>query len=169
MNEELREKINKMNNLVELHLHLDGALSINNCKKLAKIQNIDIPKDDKVIRNMIMVPSGCHDLNEFLTKFEFSVSLLQTAEGIKNAIKNLQEELIEQGIIYAEIRFAPQKSCERGLNQRQAVEAVLDGMSRSPIPSSAVKSAVNMSGSERIIGYAADISILRYAMMSPMQ
>ena len=31
-NIELNDKIDKMNNLVELHLHLDGALSINNCK-----------------------------------------------------------------------------------------------------------------------------------------
>ena len=46
MNDNINSKIDNMNNLVELHLHLDGALSINNCRKIAKIQNIDIPNDD---------------------------------------------------------------------------------------------------------------------------
>ena len=80
---ELENKINGMNNLVELHLHLDGALSIDNCRKLAKIQNIDIPEDDDAIFRMMTVSPGCRDLNEFLTKFEFPLSLLQTYEGIR--------------------------------------------------------------------------------------
>ena len=132
-NKDLIDEINKMENLVELHLHLDGALSINNCKKLAKIQNIDIPEDDNEIRNMMMVTSDCHDLNEFLTKFEFPLSLLQTTEGIKNAVKNLQEELIEQGIIYAEIRFAPQLHLRNGLSQDEVVEAAIEGLNSSDL------------------------------------
>ena len=138
MNEELKNKINKMNNLVELHLHLDGALSINNCRKIAEIQNIEIPKDEDVIRNMMMVPPNCHDLNEFLTKFEFAVSLLQTPEGIKNSVKNLQEELIEQGIVYAEIRFAPQLHLSKGLNQDEVVAAAIEGLNSSKLRSNLI-------------------------------
>ena len=130
-NSEIKNRINKMQNLVELHLHLDGALSINNCRKLAKIQNIDIPEDDDIIRNMMMVSSDCHDLNEFLTKFEFPLSLLQTTDGIKNSIKILQEELIEQGIIYAEIRFAPQLHMCKGLSQDEVVAAAIKGLKSS--------------------------------------
>ena len=129
--EEIKNKINKMKNLVELHLHLDGALSINNCRKLAEIQDIDIPKDDNVIHNMMTVSSDCHDLNEFLTKFEFPLSLLQTTDGIKNSVKNLQEELIEQGIIYAEIRFAPQLHLRKGLSQDEVVAAAIEGLNNS--------------------------------------
>lgn len=138
MNEEVKNKIDKMNNLVELHVHLDGALSINNCRKLAKIQNIDIPKDDDVIRNMMTIQGRCHDLNEFLTKFEFPVSLLQTAEGIKNAVKNLQEELIRQGIIYVEIRFAPQLHLNKGLNQEEVVIAAIEGLNCSKLRSNLI-------------------------------
>ena len=75
MNEELKNKIDRMKSLVELHIHLDGALSIDNCRKLAKIQNIDIPLDDDVLRNMLVVSSNCHDLNEFLTKSKSSDAL----------------------------------------------------------------------------------------------
>ena len=127
-----------MNNLVEIHLHLDGALSVENCKKLAKIQNISIPEDDNEIRNMIMVSKDCHDLNEFLTKFDFPVSLLQTTEGIKNAIINLQEELIEQGVIYAEIRFAPQKHLTKGLTMEEVVNAAIEGLNSSKLESNLI-------------------------------
>lgn len=129
----INNKIDEMNNLVELHLHLDGALSINNCKKLAQIQNINIPKDDNVLDNLLTVSPDCHDLNEFLTKFEFTLSLLQTPEGIKNAVKNLQEELIEQGLIYAEIRFAPQLHLSNGLSQEEVVTSAIEGLNSSKL------------------------------------
>jgi adenosine deaminase len=126
-----------MNNLVELHIHLDGALSIDNCKKVAKIQNIDIPSDEE-ISNMMIISSKCKDLNEFLTKFEFPTSLLQTPEGIKEAVKNLQEELIEQGIIYAEIRFAPQLHTKKGLSQEEVVKAAIEGLNLSSLRSNLI-------------------------------
>jgi len=138
MNEEVKNKIEKMNNLVELHLHLDGALSINNCRNLAEIQNINIPKDDNEILNLITVKPGCQDLNEFLTKFEFPLSLLQTVDGIKNSIKTLQEELINQGIVYAEIRFAPQLHLNKGLTQEEVVDAAIEGLNSSKLKSNLI-------------------------------
>lgn len=117
-----------INNLIELHLHLDGALSIDNCKKIAKIQNMDIPGDVEI--NNMMIAKDCKDLNEFLTKFEFPLSLLQTTEGIKNAVKNLQDELLEQGIIYAEIRFAPQLHTRTGLSQEEVIKAAIEGLKK---------------------------------------
>ena len=134
----INDKIDQMNNLVELHLHLDGALSINNCRKLAKLQNIDITQDDNELSKMLMVPDDCHDLNEFLTKFEFPLTLLQTKEGIKESIINLQEELLEQGVIYAEIRFAPQLHLNRGLNQDEVVAAAIEGLNTSKLRSNLI-------------------------------
>lgn len=134
----INDKIDQMNNLVELHLHLDGALSINNCRKLAKLQNIDITQDDNELGKMLMVPDDCHDLNEFLTKFEFPLTLLQTKEGIKESIINLQEELLEQGVIYAEIRFAPQLHLNKGLNQDEVVAAAIEGLNASKLRSNLI-------------------------------
>ena len=124
------ERIDKMCNLVELHVHLDGALSVDNCKKLASIQGIDIP-DDYEVMNLLTVSSDCHDLNEFLTKFEFPLSLLQTTDGIRYALKNLQDELIEQGLIYAEIRFAPQLHTCNGLGQEDVIISAIEGLNES--------------------------------------
>ncbi len=130
---DLLNKIENMNNLVELHLHLDGALSVDNCRKLAELQNINIPSDDNELLSIISVSKNCHDLNEFLTKFEFPLSLLQTTESIKLSIKNLQEELIKQGLIYAEIRFSPQLHTKKGLTQEEVVQAAIEGLNLSKL------------------------------------
>ena len=72
-------------------------------------------------------------MNEYLEKFAFPGSLLQTKEGISTAVYKLAEELKEQGLLYAEIRFVPQKHMEQGLSQEEVVEAAIDGMKKSDL------------------------------------
>ena len=122
--------------MIELHMHLDGSLSIDNCKKLAELQNINITEEE--IRNKMVVSKGCHDLNEFLTKFELPISLLQTSEAIKIAVMNLQEELLEQGIIYVEIRFAPGLHTRNGLSQEDVIKAAIEGINSSKLRSNLI-------------------------------
>lgn len=122
--------------MIELHMHLDGSLSIDNCKKLAKLQNINITEEE--IRNKMVVSKGCHDLNEFLTKFELPISLLQTSEAIKTAVMNLQEELLEQGIIYVEIRFAPGLHTRNELSQEDVIKAAIEGINSSKLRSNLI-------------------------------
>lgn len=122
--------------MIELHMHLDGSLSIDNCKKLAELQNINITEEE--IRNKMVVSKGCHDLNEFLTKFELPISLLQTSETIKTAVMNLQEELLEQGIIYVEIRFAPGLHTRNELSQEDVIKAAIEGINSSKLRSNLI-------------------------------
>ncbi|MBR1851730.1 MAG: adenosine deaminase [Lachnospiraceae bacterium] len=117
--------------MTDLHLHLDGAISVESARQLAKLQDIAIPESEAALKNLLTVSENCKDLNEFLEKFAFPCSLIQTREGLEGAAYNLCEELKTQGVMYAEIRFAPQKSCDRGLTQREAIEAVLAGIKRS--------------------------------------
>lgn len=119
--------------MIDLHLHLDGAISLESARKLAKLQNIDIPSDPKELEELMHVSPDCKDLNEFLEKFAFPCSLIQTAEGLSMAVYNLCEELISQNVIYAEIRFAPQLSCDKGMTQEEAVEAAITGLKKSSL------------------------------------
>lgn len=134
---DILNKIDNMDNLVELHMHLDGAISVDNAKKLASLQGIDIPSDEELIK-LIQVSKDCHDLNEFLTKFDFPLSLMQTKESIKLAVKNLSDELVNQGIMYAEIRFAPQYHMNKGLTQEEVVNAAIEGMKLSNLKSNLI-------------------------------
>ncbi len=134
---DLLTKIDNMNNLVELHLHLDGSISLNNAKSIAKLQGINIPSDEEVLR-LMQVSKDCHDLNEFLTKFDFPLSLMQTKDSIKLAVKNLSDELLSQGIMYAEIRFAPQLHTNKGLTMEEVVNAAIEGMKLSNLKSNLI-------------------------------
>lgn len=117
---------------IDLHLHLDGSLSLASVKELAAMQKINIPKEDEKILNLLQVGPDCRDLNEYLEKFEFPLSLLQTAGAIEKAVCNLQTELSEQGLLYGEIRFAPQLHTRKGLTQSDVVEAAIAGRKKSP-------------------------------------
>jgi len=120
--------VKDLNCMIDLHLHLDGAISISSAKELAKLQDIEIPSSDAELEKLIRVSDDCKDLMEFLEKFAFPCSLLQTGSGIRKAVSNLLKELKEEGVIYAEIRFAPQLSTKKGLSQEAVVEAALEGL-----------------------------------------
>lgn len=115
---------------IDLHLHLDGSLSVQTVKLLAQMQNIPID-DDTRLKERLSVGRNCRDLNEYLERFDFPLSLLQTGAAISESVYLLQEELKEQGLDYAEIRFAPQLHCQKGLSQDEVVQYALDGLDRS--------------------------------------
>lgn len=117
--------------LIDLHIHLDGSLSLASARALADMQGIALPEDDEALSRMLRVSDNCQSLNEYLEKFALPLTLLQTAEAISEAVLRLCRELAEQGLAYAEIRFAPQLHCERGLTQDAVVEAAIRGMKKS--------------------------------------
>lgn len=144
--------------LIDLHLHLDGSLSLDSVRKLAKLQNIPIPGDDDVLRAMLSVNSDCRDLNEYLEKFDYPLTLLQTKEGIAMSVSNLAAELEAQGLMYAEYRFAPQLHLQKGLTQREVIEAAIDGLNRSPFPGGLILCCMRMSDNK-----AANLETVRLA------
>lgn len=113
--------------LIDLHLHLDGSLDVSTVRQLAMIQDIDIPLYDEILTKELTVSPDCHDLNEYLEKFQFPLSLLQTPEALKLAAFQLKEKLQEQGLIYAEIRFAPLLHRQKGMSIEEVVDAVCSG------------------------------------------
>lgn len=119
---------------IDLHLHLDGSLSIDNARDLAKMQNIGIPESDLELKKLLCAPEICSSLDDYLKCFEFPLRLLQTKESISKSVTNLLEELKANDLIYVEIRFAPQLHTRMGLSQEDAVMAVLEGASKSDLP-----------------------------------
>ncbi|MDO4531928.1 MAG: adenosine deaminase [Bacillota bacterium] len=128
----------KIYGMIDLHLHLDGSLSVDSVRKLAALQNMEIPQEEDALRRMLQVREGCRDLNEYLEKFAFPCSLMQTKEGIAGAVQHLEAELAEAGMLYAELRFAPQQHTEKGLTQREVVAAAISGMGRSGLRSNLI-------------------------------
>lgn len=124
------EWIEKLGCLTDLHVHLDGSLSVESVRHLASMQNIDIC-DDTELAAKLSVSADCKNLNEYLEKFEFPLQLLQTREAVKYSVSQLVKEQEEQGVIYSEIRFAPQLHTRKGLSQQDIVEAACEGLDES--------------------------------------
>lgn len=120
--------------MIDLHCHLDGCITVEIAKKLAEIQNIILPaKNDDELLEKLSVSPNCRNLNDFLKCFDLPGSLLQTKESISLAVKLVQENLKNQGLIYLELRFAPQKHCEKGLSQEEVILAALEGLKQSDL------------------------------------
>jgi len=133
---------------IDLHLHLDGSISVQTARKLAEMQGITIPESDEELLSLLSLTPECKTLNDYLARFDFACSLLHTHEALSLAAHDLLERLKVQGVIYAEVRFAPQKSCENGLSQRDAIEAVLEGMRSVDLPSGLIVSMMRGSDNE---------------------
>lgn len=122
-------KIAYGNQYVDLHLHLDGAVTVEIAKELANLQGITLPADsDEELEKLLLVPADCQSLNEFLQCFDLPLSLMQTPVGLREAVRRIGNHVASQGVIYAEIRFAPQHHTHRGMTQEDAVLAALEGL-----------------------------------------
>lgn len=120
--------------MIDLHLHLDGSLSLNSVRELARLQGESLSGDDREILRHFQVSGFCSNLGEYLDKFVYPLSFLQTAPQLTAAAYLLKEELRNKGLLYAELRFAPQSHRQKGLTQEEAVQAVLTGCARSSLP-----------------------------------
>jgi adenosine deaminase len=116
---------------VELHAHLDGAITVEIARKLADCQGMELRTLDDELLDMISVPPTCESLTEFLDCFKFPLSLLQTREAISEAVRLVLKDMAITGVVYAELRFAPQLHTEKGLTQEEVIEAALDGVEKS--------------------------------------
>jgi len=127
---QLDEEVAAMNDYIytDLHLHLDGSLSIPTVRCLSDMADISIPSSDTELRHLISIGSAepC-DLNTYLKCFDLPVRLLQSEQALKLSIRALTEELTLLGVDYAEVRFAPQLHTSHGLTQQCVVQAVIDG------------------------------------------
>ena len=114
--------------MIELHLHLDGAIPPQTMWALAQEKGVSMPVGTlEDFRRWLVETSDCADVNTYLARFELPLRLMQDDKSIARVTKDLMTELSRQGHIYDEIRFAPQLHRREGLTQRQAIEAVLEG------------------------------------------
>lgn len=111
--------------MIDLHLHLDGSLSEEDFRYLAKKDGVDLGKD---FPNNIYVPEDCPSLEVYLERFALPCMLLLSKENLSYATKSLVKRLYKMGYIYAEIRFAPQLHTDKGLTQMDAALAALSGL-----------------------------------------
>ena len=110
----------------ELHQHLDGSMRPATAVELAQEIGVELTAEDA--RRRMVGPERCADQAELLAFFDLPISLLQTAEALERVTGELIDDLAEDGIRYAEIRWAPRLHLERGLSVPAVIEAVARGI-----------------------------------------
>ena len=133
---------------IDLHLHLDGAVTPDIARQLAVLQEIKLPEEDEDLRKLLMVPASCESLNDFLKCFELPLSLLQTREGLTEAVRLVSDKLISDGVEYAELRFAPQLHKDKGMSQEDAVIAALTGLEKTGLHANLILCCMRGNGNE---------------------
>ena len=117
---------------VLLHDHLDGGVRPATVAALAKEFGYNnLPTTDP-----IELAKWCRDncdsgsLEKYLEAFVHTVGVMQTAAALERVAFEAAEDLANDGVVYAEIRFAPELHQNQGLTLDQVVEAVLEGFQR---------------------------------------
>ncbi len=111
---------------VDLHLHLDGSLSYPLVQNLIKKNGKDMSLEE--IKFSLSVNPSCRNLREYLQCFDIPSMILQSSDALTYATYDLITRLEESGLVYAEIRFAPQLHTMNGMTQEQAVQSVLKAL-----------------------------------------
>ena len=107
-----------MTPLAELHLHLDGSLRMNTVRELAGRMGKQVPAE-------LLFRPGM-GLAEALSKFAFTLSLLQQPAEVKRVAAEICEDALKSGVSVLEVRFAPQ--LHAGANVAEIVDAALEGI-----------------------------------------
>ena len=114
---------------VLLHDHLDGGLRPQTVIDLAESAGYrNLPCQDAAdLARWFSEAAYSGSLERYLETFQHTVAVTQSAEALARVSRECAEDLAADGVVYAEVRFAPELHVEQGLSLRQVVDAVLDG------------------------------------------
>lgn len=114
---------------VSLHDHLDGGVRPQTIIDIARELGLDIPATDADDLGAWFAHQADSDsLVEYLKTFDVTISVMQTAEGLARVAREFVEDLHRDGVIYGEVRWAPEQHVSRGLSLDEAVDAVQGGI-----------------------------------------
>lgn len=103
---------------VELHLHLDCSLSYGAVSRLAP----GVTREEYA--REYVAPARCANLADFLTCAPRGFQLMQTEDALRLVTEDIFEQFAEDGVVYAEVRFAPLLHTEKGLAPERVVSIV---------------------------------------------
>ena len=113
---------------VLLHDHLDGGLRPATVVELAAATGHTLPATDPDgLDRWFRDSADSGDLVSYLATFDHTIAVMQTADNIRRVARECVEDLAADGVVYAEVRHAPEQHLVRGLSLDQVVEAVRDG------------------------------------------
>lgn len=116
---------------VLLHDHLDGGLRPSTVIELADEVGWTLPSTDvDELQSWFTSGADTDDLMQYLATFEHTCAVMQRADHLERVAAEAVEDLAADGVVYAEVRFAPEQHQADGLALDEVVEAVTAGLRR---------------------------------------
>jgi adenosine deaminase len=114
---------------ISLHDHLDGGLRPQTMVELAEKVGHTLPTNDAVkLREWFFESADSGSLERYLETFDHTTAVMQTRGGLTRVAKEFVLDLHDDGVIYGEVRWAPEQHLRSGLTLDETVEAVQDGL-----------------------------------------
>ncbi|GAA2705998.1 adenosine deaminase [Micromonospora olivasterospora] len=111
-----------------LHDHLDGGLRPATVVELAAEAGHELPTGDaEALGRWFVEAANSGSLERYLETFAHTVGVMQTASALRRVARECALDLAADGVVYAEVRFAPEQHLERDLTLDEVVEAVVAG------------------------------------------
>ncbi|MGC4786504.1 adenosine deaminase [Micromonospora sp. DT178] len=111
-----------------LHDHLDGGLRPATIVELAAEVGHELPTTDpEALGRWFVEAADSGSLERYLETFAHTVAVMQTASSLRRVARECAQDLAADGVVYAEVRFAPEQHLEKDLTLDEVVEAVLAG------------------------------------------
>ncbi len=114
---------------VSLHDHLDGGLRAQTIIELADEIGLELPATNAPeLSNWFADQSDSGSLVEYLKTFDVTTAVMQTSHGLRRVARDFVNDLGADGVVYGEVRWAPEQHLKRGLSLDDAVNAVQAGI-----------------------------------------
>ncbi|MFU8870726.1 adenosine deaminase [Micromonospora sp. SL4-19] len=111
-----------------LHDHLDGGLRPATIVELAAEVGHELPTTDpEALGRWFVDAANSGSLERYLETFAHTVAVMQTAPALRRVARECALDLAADGVVYAEVRFAPEQHLEQHLTLDEVVEAVVSG------------------------------------------
>ncbi|MEM7583091.1 MAG: adenosine deaminase family protein [Acidobacteriota bacterium] len=114
----------------DLHVHLDGSLRLPTLIELAQEQDLKLPSYTPEGLRELVFKESYRDLPDYLHGFAYTSPVLSTPEALERVAYELAEDSLAEGVLYVEVRFAPQLHVRPGLDIAQIIAAVDKGFDR---------------------------------------
>ncbi|MER6334794.1 adenosine deaminase [Streptomyces sp. NPDC014983] len=112
-----------------LHDHLDGGLRPATLVELAAEVGHELPTTDPdELAAWYVEAANSGDLVRYIATFEHTLAVMQTREGLLRTAEEYVLDLAADGVVYGEVRYAPELNTRGGLNLSEVVESVQEGL-----------------------------------------
>lgn len=125
---------------VALHDHLDGGVRAATVLELSRELGLEVPglvadvdgatgaDETRAVADWFQSAADSGSLPAYLSTFEHTVALMQTPAHLRRIAREFVEDMVADGVVYAESRWAPHQHTDGGLTLDEAVQAVQDGL-----------------------------------------